>query len=63
MSVSLRTIFFFLLGSLIGRGGWILLDYWRGQTSWRQARLRLEELATVLVGVALGLSFEAYLAQ
>jgi hypothetical protein len=63
MSVSLRTIFFFLLGSLIGRGGCILLDYWRGQTPWLQTRIRLEELVTVLVFVAGGLSFEAYLAQ
>jgi hypothetical protein len=63
MSVSLRTIFFVLLGCLIGRGMIILLDYWRGRAPWPQTRIRLDELAMTLIGVALTLSVEAYLAR
>jgi hypothetical protein len=59
MYVSLRTIFSVLLGSLFGRGFWILLDYWCGHEPWLQTRIHLEELVVVLVGVAIWLSVEA----
>jgi hypothetical protein len=63
MCLALRDILLVLIGSSVGVGAYLLMDYWRGCATWPQTRARLGDGVAVLAMVAFALSLGAYLMQ